>query len=174
MAFYLLVPVLGWAARQQERNYARSGVWFLSILVLAVVMRIQISGHLPTDPATVTVPVLLGFHLPGLLCEFLLGSMAWLFVQRQPGLRRRLLCAAIAMLMLVVLGMVFAGSAPVNAENPLIRGITGLWAIAAYDLLAVVFLVGCKRRQAGCAAPLCNWALPATAFIFFTMLPRNC
>ena len=141
VAFYLLVPVLGWAARQQERNYASSGVWFFSILVLAVVMRIQISGHLPADPATVTVtvPVLLSFHLPGLLCEFLLGSLAWLFVQRQPGLLRRLLCAAIAVLMLVVLGMVFAGAVPVDAENSLIRGISGLWAAAAYALLAVAF-----------------------------------
>ena len=41
--------------------------------------------------------------------------------------------------MLVVLGMVFAGAVPVSAENPLIRGISGLWAAAAYALLAVAF-----------------------------------
>lgn len=138
VAFYLLVPCLAWAACRQARAHNSTGIWLLWVVLIAVMVRIQISANLPANPATVNIAALLGFHLPGLLCEFLLGSLAWLFVQRQPGVRRRLLCAAVALLMLAGLGWVFSSAAPPEfAHHPFLRGMHGLWAAAAYALLCI-------------------------------------
>lgn len=73
VAFYLALPALGWACAGRPWRVAL-------LLLLALAMRVVLGWA--SDRATGNTAFMAMHHLPGVLVEFVLGSMAWWLAQR--------------------------------------------------------------------------------------------
>lgn len=71
--FYLALPVLAVLVRRT------GSVWWL--VAAAAALHIGVVSFITPASTQVTTPYLLSVHLPGLLIEFLLGSIAWLLAR---------------------------------------------------------------------------------------------
>lgn len=108
--FYLALPLLAVAL-------ARRWVWPFA-LSAALLVRIGLLAALPTDPTAVNWALRLHVHLPGVLCEFLVGVWAWRVVRDSPSGSARLRRGCTGLVLLVGLA-VFAsvsGSVPVTLD----------------------------------------------------------
>lgn len=129
--FYLVLPMLAWAATR----------WRLAwLVVLAVTMHLALVAA--ADPASqaVTARAIATIHLPGLLCEFALGAMAWHLVQTAPGTKQRAFRLLLGLLALAATMTLFhtfiADTGAQRDPAPLwIGGNMGLLAATAYALL---------------------------------------
>lgn len=129
--FYLVLPILAWAATRWRLAWG---------MALAVAMHLALVAA--ADPASqaVTARAIATIHLPGLLCEFALGAMAWHLVQTAPGGKQRALRLVLGLLALAATMALFhAFIADTGAQRdpaPLwIGGNMGLLAATAYALL---------------------------------------
>lgn len=102
--FYLLLPILAMMIRS-----VRAFAWLCGV---AFVLHILIIGVSPRDTTVETLPVVLSFHLPGLLIEFLFGVAAWLFLSHKAGALPRT-----GILILGVLLWLFLASAPDKVQE---------------------------------------------------------
>lgn len=129
--FYLVLPMLAWAATR----------WRLAwLVVLAVATHLALVAA--ADPASqaVTARAIATIHLPGLLCEFALGAMAWHLVQTAPGTKQRAFRLLLGLLALAATMTLFhtfiADTGAQRDPAPLwIGGNMGLLAATAYALL---------------------------------------
>ena len=141
--FYLALPILSWVATRWRLAWG---------MALAVAMHLALVAG--ADPASqvVTTRAIATIHLPGLLCEFALGAMAWHLVQTAPGGKQRALRLVLGMLALAAAMALFhAFVADTGAQHgpppPWIGGNMGLLAATAYALL--VSAVAGARGSAG-------------------------
>lgn len=139
--YYLLLPLLAWMVR--------GGRAFALLLLLAVVAHALVAWNQPADQAAETWPVVLAFHLPGLLVEFLLGAAAWLLWQRRPSRGVRLVLFAVGMALWVTLAAVFEamGDAGVHA-NRWLRGNLPMLSALSYALMLCAVLSVVDRASA--------------------------
>ena len=72
--FYLALPLLAVLVRR------RVSVWWL--VAVAAALHIWVVSFITPGSTQVTTPYLLSVHLPGLLIEFLFGSVAWLVARK--------------------------------------------------------------------------------------------
>lgn len=151
--FYLVLPMLAWAATRWRLAWG---------VVLAVAMHLALVAA--ADPASqaVTARAIATIHLPGLLCEFALGAMAWHLVQTAPETRQRVLRLVLGLLALATAMALFhAFIADTGAQRgpppPWIGGNMGLLAATAYALLV----------SAVAGAPGSAGRIPLSAFWFW-------
>lgn len=136
--FYLALPVLAVLVRGLRP--------FLALLGISITLHLVLAYLRPVDPSQFPPVALMGVHLPGLLCEFLIGSIAWYFGRAglHPASRGAALLLGFAVL--AGLGLNFlalyavGGDALVNTVA-LLRGNIGLFAAVGFSLV-VAGLVG--------------------------------
>jgi peptidoglycan/LPS O-acetylase OafA/YrhL len=73
LEFYLALPLL--------MHWVRGARQVALLAALALVLRLALAAHLP-DAGAVNTAFVLSVHLPGLLVEFLCGTIAWHFTRR--------------------------------------------------------------------------------------------
>lgn len=130
--FYLMLPLLALFIRRARTLFMVVGA--------ALVMRAIIAYASPVDGA-ITVWFVLGVHLPGLLIEFLIGALAWMVVNRSPGLQLRALMLLSGVLLWLALAWIFAELRdPGVLAHPVLRGNLGLFAAIAYGLMLCGFV----------------------------------
>lgn len=120
-----------------------------SVLLLAAAMHLLlVAGASPSEG--ITARAVATIHLPGLLIEFMWGSLAYAMVQRTATLGARLLRLTLGLVVLAGMGFVFASYiAPVNGmagtPAPWIGGNIGFGAAFGYALL-VSALAGAPQQ----------------------------
>lgn len=131
--YYLVLP---WLA-------ALAGTWrkALAITVVAAVVHLAIARLGPADAAATGATWLLGFHLPALLVEFMLGTLAWRAVGRGLSNGMRVLMLAVGLGAWFALALAFStlGDAGV-AGHAALRGNVGLLAAMAYALILAAWV----------------------------------
>ncbi len=138
--FYLVLPVLAKLVRGTRQ--------VIALFAVAVTLHCLISFQYPLEYAK-TPYTTLGVHLPGLLCEFLAGSVVYCLMSQTPALRLRLWAMGTGITLLSGLCWVFVhtyangGDIAINS-NPLLRGNVGFFAACGYALFIGGF-VGCFR-----------------------------
>lgn len=129
--FYIALPLLAWIAARWRLLW----VFLLSVaLHLALVAAADPASQAVTSRAIATV------HLPGLLCEFLLGSMAWRYAHAAPEFSQRALrfilgLVVLSGLMMLYLEFVADTGVPRDPVPHWVGGNIGLLAAFAYALL---------------------------------------
>lgn len=126
--YYLALPLLAALCGTLRRTLVMS--------LLALVSHAVIAFLSPTDVVGAGLAWLLGFHLPALLVEFMLGTLAWWVVRQRPGSGVRVAMLALGFLAwgLIASRFVALGDAGV-LQNHWWRGNVGLLAAAAYALM---------------------------------------
>lgn len=132
--FYLALPVLCVLFRGERRV----GV----LLVLAGLSHLGLVAMLGSGNGAARAAEISLFHLPGVLAEFLLGTLAWKVasLQPRPAIRGVLLLAGGALWTMLALIFMHGGDAAIEASWWL-RGNVGILSAAAYAL-AVAAIVG--------------------------------
>lgn len=133
--YYLLLPLLAWAASRFGTLRYR---FALLVLLAAAMHLLLVAVATPTEG--VTARAIATIHLPGLLIEFMWGSMAYALLQRAATLGERLLRLALGLAVLAGMLVLFASYiAPVNGVTgtppPWISGNIGFGAAFGYALL---------------------------------------
>lgn len=154
--YYLLLPLLAWIATRFGPNRYR----FAWLLLLAGAMHLLLAAAATPDEG-VTGRAVATIHLPGLLIEFMWGSLAYAMLQRASSGPARLLRLFLGWLVLAGMGLVFASYvAPVDvvASSPpsWIGGNIGFGAALGYALL--VSALASSPRQT--TAPARLWFTP--------------
>ena len=129
--FYIALPLLALMAKRLRFSW---------ILLLSIALHLVLVAA--ADPASqaVTPRAIATVHLPGLLCEFALGAMAWWCVHTAPGLLQRSLRFVLGIVVLgglMMLYIAFVADTGV-ARGPVphwVGGNIGLLAAFAYALL---------------------------------------
>ena len=178
--YYLLLPLLAWVAtrnpvsslREQRGNpgldrsvaiaMTKPVPWslFVCILLLAVAMHLLLVASASPNEG-ITVRAIATIHLPGLLIEFMWGSLAYALLQRVATLGARLLRLTLGLVVLAGMLVLFASYiAPVHGvagtAPPWVSGNIGLGAAFGYALL-VSALASATRQTTGQAA---RWFTP--------------
>ncbi len=107
--YYLLLPLLAWAVMR---------LGFASLLLLAVAMHLLLVALASPDEG-VTARAIATIHLPGVLIEFMLGSLAYAMAQRKASGHATLLRLALGLLVLA--GMLFVYSSYIASVNGVAR-----------------------------------------------------
>jgi peptidoglycan/LPS O-acetylase OafA/YrhL len=150
--YYLLLPLLAWAA-------ARSP--FIGLLLASAAMHMLLVAATPPDEQGVTARAIATVHAPGLLIEFMLGSMAYAMAHSTSGAKwasHRLVLGFVVLAGMVGLFAVYV--APVtgtSSKPPLwIGGNMGVGAALGYALV-----VSALARPALLARPsFTGWSAP--------------
>jgi peptidoglycan/LPS O-acetylase OafA/YrhL len=126
--YYLALPLLAALCGTLRRA--------LVVGLLALVSHTIIAFLSPTEVAGVGLAWLLGFHLPALLVEFMLGTLAWCVVRHRPssGQRVALLISGVLVWLAVANQFVALGDAGV-LQSHWWRGNVGLFASVAYAMI---------------------------------------
>lgn len=163
--YYLLVPLLALFVRRASSLFM--------LVAAALVMRGVIAHSSPVDGA-ITTWFVLGVHIPGLLVEFLIGTLAWMVVTRSPGVYLRLAMLITGIALWVGLAKMFSvlGDPGVLA-HPLLRGNLGLFAAIAYGLILCGF-VGLIKSPPGGLLMLATVVgnLSYGVYLFHNAMPR--
>lgn len=124
--FYLALPLLALCCRD------RRSVLLLLLLALALRAALAHGQSAPSTPANWAFT--LGVHLPGLLCEFMVGALVGTLAA--PRGAQRWLAAAAGLALLVLLAATYArlGDTGLHA-NPWLRGKLSVGAALAYGLV---------------------------------------
>lgn len=151
--YYLLLPLLAWfSVRHRSGRFG-----FLWLVLLAAVMHLALVAVVSTDEKGVTPRSLATVHFPGLLVEFMLGSLAYAAVRRDTDRAAALIRLILGLLILTSMGFIFVNYvAPVEgiARNvPFwLGGNFGLGAALGYALI----VSGLARAPQGVAIPVKN------------------
>lgn len=134
--YYLLLPLLAWASTRHRCG--RFG--FVWLVLLAAFMHLALVAAASPDEKGITARAIATVHVPGLLIEFMLGSLAYAMVRRDASGRAALMRLALGLLVLSAMGFIFANYvAPVDGVArtvPLwIGGNIGLGAAVGYALI---------------------------------------
>ena len=134
--YYLLLPLLAWASTRHRCG--RFG--FVWLVLLAAFMHLALVAAASPDEKGITARAIATVHVPGLLIEFMLGSVAYAMVRRDASGRAALMRLALGLLVLSAMGFIFANHvAPVDGVArtvPLwIGGNIGLGAAVGYALI---------------------------------------
>lgn len=129
--FYIALPVLAWATRRWRLTWG---------LTLAVAMHLALVAAADPVSQAVTPRAIATIHLPGLLCEFALGAMAWHLAKIATETWQRVLRLALGLVVLAVAMALFHAfvadtGTPRDPAPPWIGGNMGLLAATAYALL---------------------------------------
>ena len=140
--YYLVLPLLA--------LLCRGIVSVLWVTGVALGLHVVLAWLSPVDPAATGLSWVLLFHLPALLIEFMLGSLAWWVVQRRPGSAWRAIGLTLGLIGWLLLANLFASLTAVGGEaavlsSGVLRGNIGLLAAVAYALLVVAW-VGWVRQ----------------------------
>lgn len=134
--YYLLLPLLGWAS--VRLGSGRLGVVWLTLLAAAMHLAL-VAAASPVETG-VTARAIASVHVPGLLVEFMLGTLAYAMVRSDAN--RTFALLRLAMGLLVLAGIVFIFSRYVahvegvaRTVPPWIGGNIGLGAAAGYALV---------------------------------------
>lgn len=140
--FYLVLPLLALVVRGWRG--------FGLALVLALIVHLAVAWSLPADQTAETLPVVLAFHLPGLLVEFLLGTAAWFVWRRglQVGWQALLFLLGLALWAGLAVLFEVAGDAGVHASRWL-RGNVAMLAALSYALMLCGVLSVVDRAPPG-------------------------
>ena len=140
--YYLVLPFLVWITVGNSRYRLR----FAWLVLIAVAMHLALVAVAPPSEKEITARAIATIHIPGLLAEFMLGSLA--YAVRQRDARGLLAAVRLVLGLLVLAGMaaVFANHvAPINGTArtvPIwIGGNIGLGAAVGYAL--IVSAVAC-------------------------------
>jgi len=140
--YYLLLPLLAWTATRFPSVRYR----FVVLMLLAAAMHLALVAAATPDEG-ITARAIATIHLPGILIEFMWGSMAYALVQRIGSARTRLLLLAVGLLVLVGMGFLYAsyvaqahGSS--SAPPKWIGGNMGAGAALGYALLLSALING--------------------------------
>ena len=76
--YYLLLPLLAWLSSQQRLGRFR----FVGLVLLAATMHLVLVAVASPDETGATARAIATIHLPGVLVEFMLGSLAYAVVRR--------------------------------------------------------------------------------------------
>lgn len=146
--YYLLLPLLAWAAARFR---------FARLLLLAAAMHLLLVAAASPDEKSITARAIATVHLPGLLIEFMLGSLAYAMARRDAGARDIWLRLFLGLLVLA--GVAFthisyiASAHAAGQAVPLwIGGNVGLGAALGYALV-VSAVVHPRRQLAACFTP---------------------
>ena len=149
--FYFFLPALAWLA---------SRITFTSVLVAALVLKLVLVASAEPPGGALTARAIATIHLPGLLCEFMLGAWAWYKVRTASAIPCRLFRAlaglVVLMAALALYGTYiadFGGSSHIQPPNWL-SGTMGFWAAIGYALLLSAVAGWLDSRQPVLAAPL--------------------
>jgi exopolysaccharide production protein ExoZ len=134
--YYLLLPLLAWLSSQHRLGRLR----FLGLVLLAAAMHLALVAIAAPDEKGVTARAIATIHLPGLLVEFMLGSLAYAMVQRDTRGLVALLRLALGFLVLAGMAVIFmnhvASVGGVARAVPVwIGGNIGLGAALGYALI---------------------------------------
>ena len=134
--YYLLLPLLVWLSSQHRLGRFR----FAGLVLLAAAMHLALVAVASPDEKGVTVRAMATIHLPGVLVEFMLGSLAYAMVQRDTRGGAALLRLALGFLVLAGMAVIFmnyvASVDDVARAVPLwIGGNIGLGAAVGYALI---------------------------------------
>ncbi len=134
--YYLLLPLLAWVSTRHR--YGRFG--FVWLVLLAALVHLALVAGASSDDKGITARAVATVHVPGLLIEFMLGSLAYALVRRDTAGRVALMRLALGLLVLSGMGFIFANYvAPVAGVAPTvppwIGGNIGLGAALGYALI---------------------------------------
>ena len=162
--FYLALPLLCLLIKR------RCGVAIAALL--ATLLHLGLN-FLPAPSANGFNPLLLQVHLPGLLCEFLFGALAWQAAGNLKSRLARLLLIAAGILLWLVLASVFVsiGDAGI-ATSRLLKGNIGLFAAVAFALV-VSGICGAIRHPPPRLRVFSSWAgnLSYGIYLFHNVAP---
>ena len=134
--YYLLLPLLAWVSTRHR--FGRFG--FVWLVLLAALMHLALVAGASPGEKSITARAIATVHVPGLLIEFMLGSLAYAMVRRDTAGRAALMRLALGLLVLGGMGFIFANYvAPVAGVAPTvppwIGGNIGLGAAWGYALV---------------------------------------
>ena len=134
--YYLLLPLLAWLSSQQRLGRFR----FVGLVLLAATMHLVLVAVASPDEKGATARAIATIHLPGVLVEFMLGSLAYAIVRRDTRGVTAMLRLALGFLVLVGMAVIFmryvATVDGVARAVPLwIGGNMGLGAALGYALI---------------------------------------
>lgn len=151
--YYLLLPLLAWLSIRHRLG--RFG--FLWLVLLSAVMHLALVALVSADEKGVTPRALATVHFPGLLIEFMLGTLACAAVRRDTGRAAPLIRLVLGLLALSCMGWIF-----VNYVSPVggiartvpfwIGGNFGMGAALGYALV----VSGLAKAPQGVEFPLEN------------------
>lgn len=144
--YYLLLPLLALLPLR--------GRPFALLFFAALALHLLVAVQLPADPERVDVWFIAGFHLPGLLIEFLVGVLAARIVATKPKARTRWLLLAAGIALWSACAWVFVALYGRGGEAALLasawtRGNIGLIAAVAYALMVAAWAGWVPRPSAG-------------------------
>jgi peptidoglycan/LPS O-acetylase OafA/YrhL len=169
--FYICLPLFAWLCRK------RYG--FAWLVAGAVVLRIVVNSM---SPNSVDGIVVVSFHLPGLLIEFLLGALAYLAVRRfakSTNAAWAAICLLAGLLALwlwgsYVVAQLASGGNSLLESNPLTRGNVGWFAAIGYAaVLAGSVSLLSRLAPSGRIAKAALWAggCSYAVYLFHTLAP---
>ena len=134
--YYLLLPLLAWLSIQRRLGRFR----FVGLVLLAAAMHLALVAAASFDENGVTARAMATIHLPGVLVEFMLGSLAYAMVRRYTSGGAAVMRLAMGVLVLCGMGFIFAKYVAsvdgVSRTVPLwIGGNLGLGAALGYALM---------------------------------------
>ncbi len=134
--YYLLLPLLAWLSSQRRFGRFR----FVGLVLLAATIHLALVAVASPDEKGVTARAIATIHLPGLLVEFMLGSLAYAMVQRDTRGVAALLRLVLGFLVLAGMAVIFmnhvASVGGVARAVPVwIGGNIGLGAALGYALI---------------------------------------
>lgn len=149
--YYLLLPVLAWVATRLR---------FVWLLLLAIAFHLMLVAAAAPDEG-VTARAIATVHAPGLLGEFMLGSLAYAMARGAKGVHAKTMRLVLGALVLVGMGWLYGVYiVPVSgvASPPVlwVGGNIGLGAALGYALL--VSAVASAQPQA--SGPIVMWLRP--------------
>lgn len=137
--FYLLLPMLAATAAMCTVRSVPIGI------LLALLMHGLLVFLSPPAPEINFASVLL-VHLPGLLIEFMLGTMAWQLSRQSLSVRMRLLFAITGVLLWWLLASLFVSLGDAGIEKIAgLRGNMGLFAACAFAFMLVAWVGAIKQ-----------------------------
>jgi exopolysaccharide production protein ExoZ len=153
--YYLLLPLLAWAAARCMTG--RLGFVWVALLAAAVHMALVAAAS--PDEKGVTARAIATVHIPGLLVEFMLGTVAYALVRFDVNRRFAPLRLVLGLLVLAGMGFVFSRYvAPVDGlartVSPWIGGNIGLGAALGYGLLVSGVARSAQVPRSGSTAAL--------------------
>lgn len=153
LEFYMCVPLLALVVKTTKH--------YLILFSVALFIHAIVSWHQTTDPTAVNGWVISAVHLPGLLIEFVLGGLVWLFAYQLKDRRVRICLLFLGMVLWVWLARRFTTQYAVGGDvsiqqDVFLRGDLGLIAAIAFTLM-IVGVVGAINQPPSWLKNTASW-----------------
>lgn len=168
--FYLFLPLFAALVAIKKGLPVLIGGAFLLHMLLAFFS--------PSEPHVFTMPLILSFHLPGLLIEFLLGTIAYYFSRLDPSVTLRLTLGIAGILVWILVGYVdtqlrIDGGRHAILSYDLTRGNMGFYAAIGFCLI----VLACGNWKKPAPESLVNFSLflgkiSYGTYLFHNLVPR--